>query len=354
MYQEFYGLRENPFALTPDPLFLYLSESHRTAIESLLCGIKERWGFMVLTGDIGTGKTTVCRALLGKLGPQVRTAVIFNSWVSEGDLLKSILLDFGLPSARVSKKDRMDCLNKFLIHLLSQGENAVLIIDEAQNLPVSVLEQIRMLSNLETEKEKMLQIILIGQLELGQKLQSPALKQLNQRVAVRYCLRPLTRRETELYVEHRLTVAGACGGIHFAGSAFDEIYRFSRGVPRLTNLLCHRSLLAGFVEETNYINEKTVRKARTSLLEDEKGLAPLPFWSLCRKTLPLYIVFFILVTSFFAGLLFSSPDAKKYIGGKIQKAYYQLSLALEKSALKIQVHESLRESREAPPKGESQ
>ena len=353
MYQEFYGLRENPFALTPDPLFLYLSESHRTAIESLLCGIKERWGFMVLTGDIGTGKTTVCRALLGKLGPRVRTAVIFNSLVSEGDLLKSILLDFGLPTTPVSKKDRMDCLNKFLIQLLSQGENAALIIDEAQNVPVSVLEQIRMLSNLETEKEKMLQIILIGQLELGQKLQSPALRQLNQRVAIRCCLRPLTRPETELYVKHRLRVAGAGGGIHFSASAFDEIYGFSRGVPRLTNLLCHRTLLAGFVEGTNHIDNKTLRKARASLLEDEKGLAPLPFWSLCRKTLPLYIVFLILLTSFFAGLLLSSQDAKNYIRGSLQKAYCQFSPALEKSALKIQIYESFSRSRGALPKGES-
>ena len=154
MYQEFYGLREKPFNLTPDPQFLYLSESHRTALDSLLYGINERAGFMVLTGDIGTGKTTICRALLKKLGGQVRTAVIFNSFVSEGELLKSILQDFGLPSLGRFKKDRMDALNGFLIEILSRGETAVLIIDEAQNLSIPALEQVRMLSNLETEKRR--------------------------------------------------------------------------------------------------------------------------------------------------------------------------------------------------------
>ncbi|MGB7574554.1 MAG: AAA family ATPase, partial [Thermodesulfobacteriota bacterium] len=209
MYQLFYGLREKPFVLTPDPQFLFLSESHRTAIESLLYGIQQKEGFMVITGDIGTGKTTICRAFLERLDKNVKTAVIFNSFLTEEELLESILHDFGFSSKGRTKKERIDALNKILIYFLSHGKNAVLIIDEAQNLSIPVLEQIRMLSNLETEKEKLLQIILVGQLELDQKLRSTGLKQLNQRIAVRHYLLPLTQTETESYIYQRLMVAGS-------------------------------------------------------------------------------------------------------------------------------------------------
>ena len=273
MYQEFYGLREKPFALTPDPQFLYLSDGHRTAIESLLYGISQGEGFMVITGDIGTGKTTICRTLLERLDKNVKTAVIFNSFLTEEELLESILLDFGHSSRGRSRKERIDALNKLLIHYLSQGKKGVLIIDEAQNLSVPVLEQIRMLSNLETEKEKMLQIILVGQLELNQKLQSPELKQLNQRIVIRHYLVPLTRIETESYIYQRLMVAGAQGGIAFSKSAIDEIYNFSKGIPRLTNLLCDRALLGGFVDQTYHIDRGIVKKARKSLLGEE-DIAP--------------------------------------------------------------------------------
>ncbi|MBS3907804.1 MAG: AAA family ATPase, partial [Syntrophaceae bacterium] len=185
MYLDFYGLKEKPFSLTPDPQFLYMSESHRTAIDSLLYGIQQREGFMVVTGDIGTGKTTICRTLLEKLDRNVKTAVIFNSFLTEGELLRAILQDLGFASIGRSKTERIDALNRFLVEHLSQGEHVLLIIDEAQNLSIPVLEQIRMLSNLETAKEKMLQIILFGQLELNQKLRSAKLKQLNQRIAIR-------------------------------------------------------------------------------------------------------------------------------------------------------------------------
>jgi type II secretory pathway predicted ATPase ExeA len=330
---------------------------------------------MVLTGDIGTGKTTICRALLEKLGPQVRTAVIFDSFISEGDLLKSILQDFNLPAIGGSKKDRMDGLNKFLIQILSQGENAVLIIDEAQNLSIFALEQIRMLSNLETEKEKMLQIIIMGQLELEQKLQSPRLKQLNQRVTIRHRLRRLTRLETELYIQQRLIIAGAGGRIQFAKSAFDKIYKFSRGVPRLINLLCDRTLMAGFVEQTYQINKKIVQKARASILGEEEGMTishflslfwrpicslfwrPIcslfwrPICSLFWRPIPLGMVVPLVLISLFAGILLSDPAAKNFWGAKIQGLYLQFSHAFENSARKIQVQKAFIESKEVPPKG---
>ncbi|MGA2469034.1 MAG: AAA family ATPase [Thermodesulfobacteriota bacterium] len=332
MYREYYGLREKPFVLTPDPQFLYMSDSHRTAIDSLYYGIEQREGFIVITGDIGTGKTTICRALLERLDKNVKTAVIFNSFLSEEELLESILLDFGFSSKGRTKKERIDALNKLLIYLLSHGKKAVLIIDEAQNLSIPVLEQIRMLSNLETEKEKMIQIILFGQLELEQKLRSDELKQLNQRIAVRHHLLPLTRTETESYIYQRLMVAGSQGSITFSKSALNEIHKFSKGTPRLINLLCDRALLGGFVEQTYHIDKGILKKAKDSLLGEEEN--PKPFYSFSlTKSLP---SFRIVLSSIFAFLLASMlltnqgyfalfQNVKNSIGGRIQDIYSQIS-----------------------------
>jgi len=269
LYQEFYGLAERPFSLTPDPQFFYWSESHWTALESLLYGIDQKVGFMMVTGEIGTGKTTLGRVLLGKLGLKVKTAVIFNSFLNEEELLETILDDFGLPPKIRSRKEKIDELNRFLIDLLARGENAVLIIDEAQNLSIPVMEQIRMLSNLETEKEKALQIIFLGQLELNQKLQTPELKQLNQRLALRLRLLPLSPRQMEEYILQRLIVAGDRGKISFAPAAIQEIYCFSRGIPRLVNLLCDRALLGGFVDQTYHIDQRVVKRAAQNLQGEE-------------------------------------------------------------------------------------
>jgi general secretion pathway protein A len=279
MYQEFYGLKEEPFSLTPDPQFLFLSESHRTAIDSLLYGIYQREGFIILTGDIGTGKTTICRALLGKVDHRVKTAVIFNSFLTEEELLEVILQDLGLSTKGKSRKKRIDELNKFLLSQLSEGNHVALIIDEAQNLSIPVLEQIRMLSNLETEKEKMLQIVLLGQLELEEKLQSHELRQLNQRIAIRHHLLPLTRTETEGYIHQRLLIAGAQGNISFSSAALNEIYKYSSGIPRLINLLCDRALLAGFVDQTYHIDKGIVHKARENVLGREDVHSPLWFFT---------------------------------------------------------------------------
>ena len=357
MYQEFYGLKEKPFALTPDPQFLYLSEGHRTAIESLLYGIDQREGFMVIAGDIGTGKTTICRAILEKLDKNIKTAVIFNSFLTEEELLESILLDFGFPSRGRSRKERIDALNKLLIHLLSHGKNAVLIIDEAQNLSVSVLEQIRMLSNLETEKEKMLQIILFGQLELNQKLQSTELKQLNQRIAIRYHLLPLSRTETESYIYQRLMVAGAQGSITFPKSALDEIYKFSKGTPRLINLLCDRALLGGFVEQAYHINKGIVKKAKRSLFGEEADVSPSRSSALPKRFTRLRIVLLMIFLFLCAGLIlsnqsFSSPfqRAKGFIGGRIQDIYSQVSGPTGQSVSTIQMgKERLQHSQRKEP-----
>jgi general secretion pathway protein A len=322
MYQEFYGLREKPFTLTPDPHFLYLSDSHQTAIESLLYGIRQKEGFMVVTGDIGTGKTTICRALLEKLDKNVKTAVIFNSFLTEEELLESILLDFGFSSKGRTKKERIDALNKLLIYFLSHGKNAILVIDEGQNLSIPVLEQIRMLSNLETEKEKMLQIILLGQLELDQKLRSSPLRQLNQRIAIRHHLLPLSRMEMESYIHQRLMVAGSQGSITFSKSALNEIYKFSKGTPRLINLLCDRALLGGFVNQTYHIDKEIIKKGEDSLLGKEESQKPFFSFALLKRLTLLHMALLTIILFLLAGLilskqtfLFSFQDLRGRISG---------------------------------------
>jgi len=273
MYLDFYGLKEKPFSLTPDPQFLFLSQSHRTAIEYLIYGIEQREGFIVITGEIGTGKTTLCRALLERLDKKIKTAVIFNSFLSEGKLLESIVKDFGIVSKGITKYDRINALNQFLLETLSKGENAVLIIDEAQNLSIKVLEQIRMLSNLETEKEKMLQVVFLGQLELDEKLRSPQLKQLNQRISIRYRLLPLNQKETENYIYQRLNIAGSNGNLIFSRSAIEEIYRITQGIPRLINLLCDRSLIAGYIQGSFTIDKDLVKRAEKELQGNQPPIA---------------------------------------------------------------------------------
>ena len=229
MYEEYYGFTEKPFSLTPDPKFLYKSESHANAFDLLQYAVRRREGFVVVTGDIGTGKTTLCRALLEEIDRNTFTALVLNPFLSEEDLLKLILQDFGVVSredvkrgrlANVSKQELIEAIYDFLLSLLPLRASAVLIIDEAQNLPMPVLEQIRILSNLETDKEKLLQIILVGQLNLNSLLKAPQMRQLDQRVSIRYQLRPLNRDEVAAYVSHRLTVAGgsAAGDVSSEGA----------------------------------------------------------------------------------------------------------------------------------------
>ena len=228
MYETYYGFAEKPFSLTPDPKYLYRSQSHGNAFDLLLYAIRRREGFVVVTGDIGTGKTTLCRALLEQVDRTTFTALVLNPFLSEEDLLKRILQDFGVISreeiktgrlAGVSKQELIDALQDFLLGLIPLHANAVLIIDEAQNLPLPVLEQIRILSNLETDKEKLLQIILVGQLNLRTLLRSPEMRQLDQRVSIRYELKPLDAETVAAYVAHRLTIAGGSASVSFAPKA---------------------------------------------------------------------------------------------------------------------------------------
>jgi general secretion pathway protein A len=247
MYEDYFGFIEKPFSLTPDPKYLYKSESHANAFELLQYAIRRREGFVVVTGDIGTGKTTLCRALLEQIDRRTFTALVLNPFLSEDDLLKLILQDFGVVSRAdvkagrlngVSKQDLIDTLYDFLLGLLPIRANAVLIIDEAQNLPLKVLEQLRILSNLETDKDKLLQIILVGQINLQSLLRSPDLRQLDQRVSVRYQLKPLTADEAAGYVAHRLQVAGGSAAVSFTPKALQYVHRLSGGIPRLINLIC--------------------------------------------------------------------------------------------------------------------
>lgn len=228
----------------------------------MIYGITERVGFIEITGEVGTGKTTLCRALLNLLDSHVKTAFIFNSNLSEIQLLQTILDDLGIKSKAKNKGGMFAELNQFLISQLRLGNNVAVIIDEAQNLSKRLLEQVRMLSNLESEDEKLIQIILVGQPELRDKLQDPALRQLRQRIAVRYRIEALGREEMEKYILHRLTVAGNGGqGPDFENSALDEIYRYSGGIPRLINIVCDKSLLNGFVRESHTITQEIIQQS---------------------------------------------------------------------------------------------
>ena len=262
MYENYFGFNDNPFTLSPDPRYLYLSPQHREALNCLIYGIGEKKGFMVVTGGIGTGKTTLCRALLARLDGLTASALIFNPALSDIELLKTINQEFGIKMVgRGTKKRYLDALNDFLMRNFAAGKNAVLMIDEAQNLSRSVLEQIRMLSNLETVREKLIQIILLGQPELRRLLALPSLRQLNERITVRYELTPLAREDVRRYIEHRLVTAGGeTDGIFTAGS-YALISGLSRGIPRRINAICDRALLIAYGRDLKTIDRRIVRAA---------------------------------------------------------------------------------------------
>ncbi len=263
MYTSFFGLRENPFNLTPDPRYLFLSPYHKKALDHLLYGINERKGFIAITGGIGTGKTTLCRELLNHLDGSTKSALILNSFLSDVEILESINHEFGIemPPGNKSKKDHIDALNHFLLKNFTKGGNALLLIDEAQNLSNAVLEQIRMISNLETEKEKLIQIVLVGQSELKTLLSSPSMRQLNERITVRYDLSPLDFKDLKAYLKHRLVVAGSQGTPGFTKGALKKIYGHSGGNPRRINAVCDRALLIAYSREEYIISKGMAGKA---------------------------------------------------------------------------------------------
>jgi general secretion pathway protein A len=262
MYTSFFGLNEKPFSITPDPRYLYMSERHAEALAHLIYGVKESGGFIQLTGEVGTGKTTLVRSLLQQLPDFADVAVVLNSQLSRVEFLSSICeeLHLELPEQRNSIKALTDALNVYLLRNHSQGRRTILIVDEAQNLRVEVLEQVRLLTNLETAKQKLLQIILIGQPELRELLARNDMRQLAQRITGRYHLEPLSRDETTAYIEHRLKVAGAIGPI-FSGTAKRELYRLSGGVPRMINVIADRALLGAYTIEEREVTPELVRAA---------------------------------------------------------------------------------------------
>jgi len=260
MYEQYYGFDQPPFNITPDPRFLFFSERHREAFDHLLFGVKERKGFIQITGEVGAGKTTLCRAFLDTLEPRFKTALVMNPMMTGTQMLRSILLELGLEAPR----DRVRCLevlNEFLLAQVAEGADVVLIFDEAQDLSSDLLEEIRLLSNLETDRQKLLQIVLVGQPELREKLEGRGLRQLRQRITVRYHLAPLSLHETRYYIRHRLAVAGANGLPTFSPWAIRRIHQYSNGIPRLINAVCDKTLLCGFVAETAELRLRHVRRA---------------------------------------------------------------------------------------------
>lgn len=273
MYEAFFGLREKPFHVTTDPAFLYPSREHQEALAHLIYGIRERLGFLLVTGEVGTGKTTLAKTLVQRLEGPIRSALILNPTLNGTQLLRFMLRDFGLdavpgePAPLKNRGDLLAAIEAFLLEQAQQRGNAVLIIDEAQALSISTLEQVRLLSNVETAKSKLLQIVLIGQPELTQRLADRRLRALRQRIAVRYHVQPLPMEEVEQYILHRLQAAGSDGSTRFTREAIGSIARIAQGIPRQINLLCDQALVAAFVRESKEIDE--------SMVEEASGVVPM-------------------------------------------------------------------------------
>ena len=327
MYEKFYGLKEPAFSLTPDPSFLYLNKRSKDALDQILYGIERREGFAVIVGDVGTGKTTLCWALLERLARKdICTALIQNPMLSELDILKSILQDLGVRPEHsqhfldfdenapqevfntdwmqgMSKKQLLDRLNMFLATRAQENIFTVLIVDEAQNVSMTLLEQLRLLSNLETAKKKLLQIIFVGQLELDQKLRSASMRQLNQRISVRFETKTLSREDTERYIRHRIAMAGGAPRLRFGSGTFRSIWRYSKGYPRLINLICDRALLAGYTERSGVITPKLVRRATLGLQgREEDGLRIHISSGWFRRLCPFLIPAVLLLSAFLYAL----------------------------------------------------
>jgi general secretion pathway protein A len=273
MYESFFQLREKPFDLVPNPAYLYLSRTHRQALTSVQYGLKEQKGFVLMTGEVGSGKTTLVRELMRTLGPEVTFARIFNTRVSSRELIAMINQDFGLEAVGTNKVLMLRELYEFLIKEYEQGRKAVLIIDEAQNLSRGQLEEVRMLSNLETDDAKLLQILLVGQPELKRILALTELRQLRQRISIACHIQNLDRQETEQYILHRLTVAGNRSALDFAIAALDRIHKITAGIPRQINRLCDFLLLTAYAEERRDIPEEMVQEIADNIGMEPQGVA---------------------------------------------------------------------------------
>ncbi len=294
MYEEYFGITEKPFSIAPDPRYLYMSDGHREALAHLMYGLANNGGFVLLTGEVGVGKTTVSRRLLQKVPENMEVAFILNPKVSVAELLATICdeLSIGYPPGNSSIKVFLDRINNYLLNAHAQGKNILLIIDEAQNLDNDLLEQVRLLTNLETNQRKLLQIILVGQPELRERLDSPDLRQLTQRITARYHLGPLLKEETRAYILHRLRIAGIKEQV-FSVAALGQLYELSQGIPRLINVLCDRALLGAYVQGLNMVDEATVLRAGQEVFGQKKRTQK----GLTRQRLRLAVLCIVLIVA---------------------------------------------------------
>ncbi|PIP71536.1 MAG: hypothetical protein COW89_11390 [Nitrospinae bacterium CG22_combo_CG10-13_8_21_14_all_47_10] len=319
VYQDFFGFSEKPFDLTPDPKYLYLSPKHKEVLAHLVYGLQENNGFLKIVGEVGTGKTMICRSFLRELRADFNIAYIFNPCISELELLQTINTELGIPGKSKSRKKLVDILNGFLLEERAKGHRVVVIIDEAQDLQPNVLEQLRLLSNLETDTEKLIQIVLIGQPELDKVLAKEGLRQLRQRITIKWELLPLNLEETRGYIQHRLNIALGKGKVRFSRQAAETVFRYSRGIPRMINVVADRTLLIAFTQSTKKITPKIVKLAVSDIGE----LVPLQSWAdkFWKLVLPSALAAGL---AFFAINFFALPDHKKSApGGKDISALIQ-------------------------------
>ena len=265
MYRQYYGLLRSPFEMTPDPAFLYLGEAHREGLATLVYGVRARKGFVLLTGEVGTGKTTLLHALLSQLDATTTAAFLFNPRLEPLDFFRVLFDEYGIEERCTTKAEYLLALNRFLIERLEKGQPTLLIVDEAQNLSREMLEEIRLLSNLETPTSKLIQIMLVGQPELGEMLARSDLRQLRQRIVLRHHLRPFDEKETAAYIDERLRLAGYTGQGLFDRGAIREIYAVTGGIPRLLNIVCDSALLLGYSREIPVIGKAQVREVAQDL-----------------------------------------------------------------------------------------
>ena len=331
MYNKFYGLKEKPFEITPDPRYLYMSESHREALAHLTYALNEQKGFTVITGEVGTGKTMLVQMLLSRLDSHTRTAHLFNPKLGTRDFFKYICQDFGLKTDGFSTKGEfLSLLHTFLMECYARRERVVLIVDEAHTLSPALLEEVRLITNLETPKAKLLQVILLGQPELDKTLAMNEFRQLKQRISLRFNLKPLNRQETAEYITRRLKAAGARNSALFDDAAVGEIFRYSKGIPRLINVICDNALMTGFVYEKHRIDREIVRE----VIKDMEGPSVRHGWK-SWKALFLPVIFIAILAGFlvawwgdlsFGDRPYSSESVQKVFRSKISKVLEITSL----------------------------
>ena len=310
MYLSYFGLAEEPFSIAPDPRYLYMSQRHQEALAHLLYGVNGGGGFVLLTGEVGAGKTTVCRCLLEQIPESCDVAYIFNPKLTVEELLSTICTEFGIaiPSGNTSVKTYIDCINTYLLDAHAKGRHTVLIIDEAQNLSADVLEQMRLLTNLETSQRKLLQIILLGQSELAVMLERPELRQLAQRIIARYHLGPLSRQEVSVYIRHRLEVSGSQRQL-FPDALIGRLYRLSGGIPRIINVLCDRALLGAYVQGKERVDRVTLIQAAREVFHSPAGKAH----NMIRPLLIVLLVSVALVAALYPSVAHSPTPPKTIV-----------------------------------------